>query len=283
MTRHISSSSYLRWSATIAVLIGAAMAPAARADCLGDCDGTDTVEVIELVIGVNIALGQMPLIVCPVWDGNGDGRVDVSELQRGIDETMYGCPAATPAPSRCGDGLITDQEQCDDGNTTDGDGCSATCTVEGPTVVDQIWDGCTGSGGSININFAAPTGQEFIPNATRIAAVAVRISRQVHTGSDHPSLTARLHAGTIDAPVLGESIHTVGADGPVLFAFQPQVAVTPGAVYVLELATSSPALSWERGGSASSCTYDRGRPIYFGQPLLPDDGEDQFFITFGAP
>lgn len=41
------------------------------------------------------------------------------------------CPAAGgPCTSRCGDGLVFDNEACDDGNVTDGDGCSATCTVE---------------------------------------------------------------------------------------------------------------------------------------------------------
>jgi fibro-slime domain-containing protein len=34
-----------------------------------------------------------------------------------------------PCTSRCGDGLVLN-EDCDDGNNNDGDGCSATCTIE---------------------------------------------------------------------------------------------------------------------------------------------------------
>jgi fibro-slime domain-containing protein len=39
------------------------------------------------------------------------------------------CPANSPCSSRCGDGLVLN-EDCDDGNVKDGDGCSSQCRVE---------------------------------------------------------------------------------------------------------------------------------------------------------
>jgi len=95
-------------------------------------------------------------------------------------------------------------------------------------------------------------------------------------------LTARIHASSIDGSVVAEGTVTVTGDGSYLFVFDTPAAVTPGASFVLELATDSPALSWARGGSTDECTYPEGRPIYFGTPLSPDDMEDQLFITFGA-
>jgi len=46
----------------------------------GDCDGDGRVAVNELVIGVNISLGVLPLARCTALDRNGDGRVAIEEL-----------------------------------------------------------------------------------------------------------------------------------------------------------------------------------------------------------
>lgn len=32
--------------------------------------------------------------------------------------------------TKCGDGILTEDEECDDGNTTDGDGCNSSCKIE---------------------------------------------------------------------------------------------------------------------------------------------------------
>src|SRR5215470_19534988 len=170
----------------------------ARADCLGDCNETGMVEVVDLVTGLRIALGDDPLAVCTAWDANGDGDVTIDELMLGVGEALNGCPPAISEPPRCGDHLITGQEQCDDGNTVGGDGCSASCTVEGPGPVDQIWNGCIGSGGGININYAAPVGQEFVPDGATLSGVAVRVTTQFADPAGSANLTARIHTATID-------------------------------------------------------------------------------------
>jgi hypothetical protein len=59
--------------------------------CPGDCDGTDTVAVNELVTGVSIALGSTAADACRAVDGNGDGRVSISELIAAVTSLLDGC------------------------------------------------------------------------------------------------------------------------------------------------------------------------------------------------
>lgn len=62
--------------------------------CLGDCDGSRTVTVDELVRGVSIALGTLSLSACPTFDQNGDREVSVSELINAVNNALDGCPAS---------------------------------------------------------------------------------------------------------------------------------------------------------------------------------------------
>jgi hypothetical protein len=61
--------------------------------CVGDCNGTGTVNVAELVTGVNIALGELPLDRCPSFDAGGDGGVSVAELITAVGNALNGCPS----------------------------------------------------------------------------------------------------------------------------------------------------------------------------------------------
>jgi hypothetical protein len=65
--------------------------PADAQDCVGDCDGEDGVTVNELIIGVNIALGNQEVSACEAFDSDGDGRVTVSELVQGVNNALRGC------------------------------------------------------------------------------------------------------------------------------------------------------------------------------------------------
>jgi hypothetical protein len=62
--------------------------------CLGDCDGSGTVTVNELVIGVDIALGNLSINACPVLDANGDLTVEINELVAAVDNALNGCGAS---------------------------------------------------------------------------------------------------------------------------------------------------------------------------------------------
>jgi len=65
--------------------------------CTGDCDGDGTVTVNELLVGVNIALGNAMTSACPSFDSNGDGDVTIDELLAAVNNALGSCPpAATP-------------------------------------------------------------------------------------------------------------------------------------------------------------------------------------------
>jgi len=65
------------------------------AQCTGDCDGNGMVAINELVIGVNIALGNLAISECPRFDANGDAGVTIPELIQAVANTLNGCAAAS--------------------------------------------------------------------------------------------------------------------------------------------------------------------------------------------
>ncbi len=62
------------------------------AGCVGDCGGNGVVTVDEIITGVNIALGSLPIERCPPLDTNGDGMVTVDELIKAVNNALNGCP-----------------------------------------------------------------------------------------------------------------------------------------------------------------------------------------------
>ena len=88
------------WSLLVAAALATCLAAPAVAVCAGDCDGDGTVAINELVRGVNIALGQAAVEICPAIDTNAMGGVSISELVAAVRAVLDGCPAeptATPA------------------------------------------------------------------------------------------------------------------------------------------------------------------------------------------
>ena len=77
------------------------------AACAGNCDAGSMVSVDELIRGVNIALGNLPLTRCPAFDLNQDNLVGINELIRAVNNLLFGCgltpatrtPTATQTPS----------------------------------------------------------------------------------------------------------------------------------------------------------------------------------------
>lgn len=59
--------------------------------CVGDCDGNGEVTVDELIRGVNIALGNLPLEDCESFDADGSGDVTVDELITAVNNALSGC------------------------------------------------------------------------------------------------------------------------------------------------------------------------------------------------
>jgi hypothetical protein len=59
--------------------------------CVADCSGDGTVTVNEVILGVNLALGNKPLSECPAADANGDGEVTIGELIQAVKDVINGC------------------------------------------------------------------------------------------------------------------------------------------------------------------------------------------------
>ena len=169
-----------------ALLLLARSSPA-RAQCTGDCDGSDDVTVGEIIVGVNIALDAIPLTTCMAVDADGNTEVTVDELIAAVNNALRGCPPAltptptidvteTPAgeptatetptaemsptptlapPPGCGDGVVdfVNGETCDDGNVSEGDECPANCRIAP----------CTGTATmlAVNVSFLPPAGTDL--------------------------------------------------------------------------------------------------------------------------
>ncbi|MCK6555045.1 hypothetical protein L6Q96_10770 [Candidatus Binatia bacterium] len=57
-------------------------------DPIGDCNGDGSVTVDDIVIGVDIALGNTTVETCPAFDPDGDGTVDVSALVAAVNAAL---------------------------------------------------------------------------------------------------------------------------------------------------------------------------------------------------
>ncbi len=83
------------------VSVSNAALPAGNAGttCVGDCDDNGAVTVDELVKGVSITLGTLPLDRCPRLDCNGAGQVTVACLVKAVDAALNECqsvPTSSP-------------------------------------------------------------------------------------------------------------------------------------------------------------------------------------------
>ena len=91
-----------RLALAVIMMVAAAHDSAIAQTCVGDCDGDGTVQVNELVLGVNIALDDQPLSQCPSLD-NGEGRVTVDVLIVAVNNLLEGCGTnatpGTPTPT----------------------------------------------------------------------------------------------------------------------------------------------------------------------------------------
>lgn len=74
-----------------AALSASALADTAPAACVGDCSGTSTVAVNDLITLVNIALGDGQPSTCASGIPAGT-NVDVSLIIQGVDNALLGCP-----------------------------------------------------------------------------------------------------------------------------------------------------------------------------------------------
>lgn len=62
--------------------------------CAGDCNGNGVVSVDEITLMLDIALGAAGLDQCPAGAPDGDGRIDINDLLRAVNNLLGSCPAA---------------------------------------------------------------------------------------------------------------------------------------------------------------------------------------------
>src|SRR5262245_59791115 len=64
----------------------------AKAVCVGDCNGSGMVEINELILGVNIALGNTPVSMCPSFACTGNDTVPINCLLQVVLNDTNGSP-----------------------------------------------------------------------------------------------------------------------------------------------------------------------------------------------
>ena len=75
--------------------------------CIGDCNGDGTVTVDEILVLVNIALGDTPLSTCSVGDVDNSGDITIVGLITSVNNALNDCLVLpTPTPTPAGSNLI---------------------------------------------------------------------------------------------------------------------------------------------------------------------------------
>jgi hypothetical protein len=80
------------WLALVISAILALAAGTARAqECAGDCDGSDGVDISEIIRCAAVGLGNAALGACDACDVDGNTRVSIDELVMAVDGALFGC------------------------------------------------------------------------------------------------------------------------------------------------------------------------------------------------
>lgn len=71
--------------------------PAPPGDCAGDCDGSGTVTVNEIVTLVNIALERAPMEMCEAGNADGNQQITINEILTAVNRVLNGCASPLSA------------------------------------------------------------------------------------------------------------------------------------------------------------------------------------------
>ena len=72
--------------------IGAYEYDASAAGCVGDCTGAGQVTIDDLLVMVNVALGNANVATCTAGDANHDGTIAITEIVAAVNNALTGCP-----------------------------------------------------------------------------------------------------------------------------------------------------------------------------------------------
>lgn len=152
--------------------------PTSPATCVGDCNADQRVTINEVLTGVNIALGNLSIGECPVFDANHNGSVEVNELIMAVGNALHECVPAvlTPTPGSAGRGIAG------------GSAIIADAMEIVPSIIAAVANGIQyGVGGAAAPLAAAGSGAGACP----LGGTAARVG-QHSVRHDHP---VRLHRG----------------------------------------------------------------------------------------
>ncbi|RLB33560.1 MAG: hypothetical protein DRH12_18260 [Deltaproteobacteria bacterium] len=135
-------------------------------------------------------------------------------------------------------------------------------------IVDQHQDL---GGGWLNMGYAAPLGQEFVPDVSNMAAVELYIS--VFGGSTGPGVVLNVRKDNIYGTIVGTGSIDSATTGWNMIELDSYAWLTVGDRYVLEFISSFP-----NGVTTYANNYNDGRWIFQGTPK--DDGYDLQFRTY---
>ena len=60
--------------------------------CVGNCKGSGTVTVDDIITMVNIALGSADISACTAGDANSDHQITLDEILKAVNNALNGCP-----------------------------------------------------------------------------------------------------------------------------------------------------------------------------------------------
>ena len=127
-------------------------------------------------------------------------------------------------------------------------------------------------GGFLNMGYAAPLGQEFVPDVSNLAAVELFIS--ISGGySSGPEVSVNIRENLITGTIVGTGYAASSVNGWNMFELDDDAWLTVGDRYVMEFISSSP-----NGITKQRNNYDAGRYIFKGTPNT--SGYDLQFRTY---
>ena len=59
--------------------------------CTGDCNVSGKVTIDELLVLINIDLGNQPVSACRAGDANHDGQITIDEILTAVNNALNGC------------------------------------------------------------------------------------------------------------------------------------------------------------------------------------------------
>jgi len=76
----------------------------AAGQCVGDCDGSGTVTVDDVITMVNVALGTTSISGCDAGAPGHTGTILINDVVTAVNNSLHGCPTApsTPTPTPTG-------------------------------------------------------------------------------------------------------------------------------------------------------------------------------------